>query len=126
MAIAVNYFQFGGVAFKPENISFGDGESLEVKINSGTSITTVPLVKRTATLTAEGMTADKVIALQTKRDSNINGLLSGQSDGVDLDFGGYKIEKTLLTKVTPSGPISIAGKTIFETVELEYSSQVFA
>lgn len=41
MTVGVTYFQKDGFTFKPESISFGDGNSLEVKINCNGTINVI-------------------------------------------------------------------------------------
>jgi hypothetical protein len=128
MAISVEYFVFNNRTFKPDNISFGEGETLEIKINGGASgkVTTVPLAMRTATLTVEGATSIDLTSVQDERDNNIRDLIRQRAVLQDLDFGGYVVEQALLLKFTPSAPIKVDGVTIYETIELEYQSQVYA
>lgn len=122
MAIDVNFYQFQGYAFKPESISFGDGESLDVKINRGGNIATVPIVKRTVTFSLEGATDVDLANFEAERESNISGLISGSTSGQNIDVMGYLIESAILTKVTPSAPINVNGFVIFDKIDLEYSS----
>lgn len=67
MMVGVTYFQKDGFAFKPESISFGDGESLEIKINRNGTINVIPITKKTVTLTLEGATDVDLVSLQNKR-----------------------------------------------------------
>lgn len=122
MPINVNFYQFQGYAFKPESISFGDGESLEVKINRGGNIANIPIVKRTVTFSVEGATDVDLQSFESEREGNIAGLISGGTTGQNIDVMGYMIYDAILTKVTPSAPIQVNGFTIFDKVDLEYTS----
>lgn len=58
--------------------------------------------------------------------NNISGLINGSATGEDINILGYIVPNALLTRVPPSDPITINGFNIFDTIELEYSSQEFA
>ena len=125
MAIDVTYFQFRGFAFKPDSISFGDGETLDVNINRNGTVNTIPIKKLTATFTVVGGTDTDLVQMQNERDNNIRGLINGSAQGEDIDVFGYRVEKALLTNVNPSAPIQVDGFNIFDSIELTYESQVF-
>ena len=125
MPINVNFFQFQGYAFKPESISFGDGESLEVKINRGGKIANIPIVKRTVTFSLEGATDVDLQNFETERENNVGGLIAGTTTGQNIDIFGYTIYDAILTKVTPSAPIQVNGFTIYDKVDLEYTSLTY-
>lgn len=126
MPVNVNFFNFQGYAFKPESISFGDGESLEVKINRGGTIANVPIVKRTVTFSLEGATDVDLANFEAEREANIGGLISGGTSGQDIDVMGYTVYSAILTKVTPSAPIEVNGFRIFDKIDLEYTSLKYA
>lgn len=126
MAISAVFYQKNGYAFKPESISFGDGETLDVKINRNGTINTIPIIKRQVTLSLEGATNVTLSTFQNERDDNIAGLIAGSTTGEDMDIMGYLIEKAVLTKVTPSAPITVNGITVFDKIDLQYDSQVYS
>lgn len=125
MPIDVNFFQMSGYAFKPESISFGDDESLDVKINRGGGIAVIPVTKRTVTFSLEGATDVDLQTFETERENNIAGLISGTVTGQDIDIMGYTIYKAYLSKVTPSAPIQVNGYTIYDKIDLEYKSLAY-
>lgn len=125
MAIGVNYFQFRGFAFKPDAISFGDGETLDVNINRNGTVNTIPIKKKTVTFTVVGGTDTDLVQMQNERDNNIRGLINGSARGEDIDVFGFRIEEALLVDVNPSAPIQVDGFNIFDSIELIYQSQVF-
>lgn len=114
MTVGVTYFQKDGFAFKPESICFGDGNSLEIKINRNGTINVIPITKNIVTLTLEGATNVDLVALQNKRDNNIFRLINGSATGEDINILGYIIPNALLTRVTPSAPITVNGFNIFD------------
>lgn len=128
MAINVDFFVFKDRTYRPEDISFGEAETYEVTINGGDkgTITTIPLRKRTATLTLRGAVEADLNSVQTERDANIVALINRNEDVETLDFGGFLVEDALLTDFTPSAPVTVEGNVIFETIELTYSSQVYS
>jgi hypothetical protein len=126
MAVDVLFFNYRGYAFKPESISFEDGETLELKINDGKGITPVPIIKRKVKLTLEGARGVDLESFQNERDNNIASLIAGSSTPTDMNIFGYSIEKALLTKVTPTAPVRVNGITLFDKVELEFTSQVYS
>jgi hypothetical protein len=130
MPIPVNFFTLTRnaivYAFKPESISLGDDETLEVKINRDGDINVIPLVKKSVTLTLEGAVDTDLVVFEQEREQNIIDLLNGTSVGEDILIAtGYTIYSTYLRKVTPSSPITVNGKQIFDSVELEFVSQVY-
>lgn len=128
MAITHNYFVIGGRTYKPEDISFGEAETLDLVINGGENgtMTTVPITKRQATLTAKGIVGDVLAEIDAERSNNISNLLRNQAETQTLNFGGYLIEDALLISFKPSAPQIVDGLTIFDSVELTYNSQVFS
>jgi len=112
-------------AFKPESISFGDDESLEVKFNRSGDIKTVPLSKKTVTLTLEGAVSADLTIWQGERDQNIIDMIAGTDVGEDIVFGSYTIFNAYLRNMTPSAPLTVNGITTYESIELEFVSQVY-
>lgn len=126
MGIPVTYFSYDGLAYDSGDISFGDGESKEITINTGTAINKVNLTKKTVTFTARGCSNANLTALEAKRDAAVRSMLRGQTPGVNINVLGFTIEKAYLSKVTPSAPITVDGITNFESIAVEYSSSVFS
>ena len=133
MPIPVNFFTLtrtvGGAskifAFKPEDISFGDDETLEIKLNQGGDIAVVPLVKKSATLTIQGAVDVDLDAFESERVQNVQDLIDNQPVGADMSFSNYIIYNAYLRKVTPTAPITVSGKTLFDTIELEFVSRAY-
>ncbi|MFM6196330.1 MAG: hypothetical protein ACKPEN_17525 [Planktothrix sp.] len=133
MPIPVNFFNLtktvGGVnktyAFKPEDISFGDDETLEVKLNQGGDIAVIPLVKKSVTLTLNGAVDVDLDTFENERVQNVQDLIDNQPVGANMSFSNYIIYNAYLRKVTPTAPITVSGKTLFDTIELEYVSRAY-
>lgn len=125
MALNANYFQFRGYAFKPDAISFGDGETQDVNINRGGTIVKTQLVKKTVTFSVVGATDTDLVQFQNERDNNIQGLITGAAAFEDINIFGYLIPDAILVKVTPSAPFSAAGINLFDKIDLEFQSQTF-
>lgn len=129
MPIPVNFFTLtrnGKIyAFKPEDISFGDDETLEVKLNQGGDISVIPLVKKSVTLTLNGAVDVDLTVFENERVQNVQDLLDNQAIGEDMVFSSYIIYDAYLRKVTPTAPITVSGKTLFDTIELEFASRVY-
>lgn len=129
MPIPVTFFKMTrsgtDYAFKPESISFGDDESLEIKFNRFGDIKTVPLSKKTVTLTLEGAVSTDLTIWQAERDSNIVDMINGNEIGEDLVFGAYTIYNAYLRNLTPSAPMTVNGIMTYESIELEFVSQVY-
>jgi len=132
MAIPVEFFKFTvapelTLTFPPDTISFGEAETQEVAINgrSKGTITKVNLKKRQVTLSAQGVTSPELAVIQNTRDNNIKALLRGTETTSDLTFGTFVVEDALMTDYTPSAPKTVDGITIYETVELVYTSMVY-
>jgi predicted ester cyclase len=132
MAISFKYFTFAvdGViyAVKPDGVSFGDGESVDIAINGGSdgTVTNIPITKKQVTLSVEGVTDIDIARIQNKRDENIRDLINRRAVTQDLNFGGYVIEKSLITQFTPSAPKIVDGIGVFDKMDIVFSSQVFA
>lgn len=126
MGIPVVYFQFDGLAYDSGDISFGDGESKDITINTGTTINKVTLTKKTVTFKARGCSGSDLAILESKRDAAISQMLRGGAPGADINILGKVIESAYVSKVTPSAPIKVDGIVIFESIDTEYTSQVFS
>jgi hypothetical protein len=132
MAIPLEFFKHTvasglTLTFPPDTISFGEAETQEIAINGRTkgTITKVNLKKRQATLSAQGVTSPELALIQNQRDNNVRALLRGTEVTSDLVFGAFVIEDAILTDYTPSAPKTVDGITIYETIELVYTSMVY-
>lgn len=128
MGIPVEFFVLFGYSFGPEDISFGEGNTIEVPINGGASgtVENIQLVKRQLTLGLKGATDADVTALEAIRSGNVLSLLNKTIETEDIDIGGYVVEQAYISKVTPSGPQKVNGTTLFNNVELIVSSRVYS
>lgn len=126
MGIPIGYFTHDGLAYEGSDISFGDGESKEITINTGTAINKVSITKKTVTFTARGASGADLTGLQGKRDAAIRALLRGGTPGSDINILGMVVEQAYCSKVSPSAPITVDGITIFETIAVEYTSSVYS
>lgn len=109
-------------AFEPADISFGDGESKEVLINSGGKITKVSISQPTVTFTVKGAIASDVVSFDALRGDNVLALLNRTAIGETIEIAGKTITNAYLAKVTPSAPMKVAGIEVIESVQLEYRS----
>lgn len=129
MPIPVSFFKITRAgkdyAFKPEDISFGDDDTLEVKLNQGGDIAVIPLVKKSVTLTIQGAIDTDLDTFETERTQNVQNLIDNQPVGANMAFANYIIYSAYLRKVTPTAPITVSGKTLFDTIELEFASRVY-
>lgn len=112
-------------AFKPEDISFNDDETLDIKLNQGGDIAVVPLKKKSVTLTLNGAVDVDLDVFENERVQNVQNLLDDQPVGEDMAFAGYIIYNAYLRNVTPSAPITVSGKVLFDTIELEFVSRAY-
>lgn len=126
MGIPVTYFQYDGLAYDSGDISFGDGESKDITINTGTAINKVAITKKTVTFKARGCSGANLAGLEAKRDAAISQMLRGGAAGENINVLGKVIENAYLSKVTPSAPITVDGIVNFESIDTEYVSQVFS
>lgn len=131
MPIAVQFFTLtrdsSTYAFKPEDISFGDDETLEVRLNRNGDISTIPINKKSATLTLNGAVDVDLGVFQSERDQNIRDMITNAAPvGADMVFStNYVLYNAYLRNVTPSAPITVEGQVIYETIELEFVSQAY-
>lgn len=129
MPIPVNFFTLtrNGVvyAFKPEDISFGDDQTLEVKLNRDGDINVAPLAKKSVSLTLQGAAEADLVTWQAERDNNIIDMIAGNLATSDLVFGAYTIYSAWLRSLTPSAPMTVNNVTLYDTIELEFVSQVY-
>lgn len=109
----------------PPSISFGDGETLAIKLNQNRRITSVDLKQKQVTLKLEGAVGSILQGFLDERDNNILALINGTPIGADLDIFGYPIYEAYLKEVTPSAPIEVAGITIYESIDLVFQSQQY-
>ena len=110
-------------AFKPEDISFNDDETLDVKLNQGGDIAVVQIVKKSVTLTLNGAVDTDLDVFENERVQNVQNLIDNQPVGEDMAFSGYIIYNAYLRKVTPSAPITVSGKVLFDTIEFAVQLQ---
>lgn len=115
------------LTFPPDTISFGDAETQEIMINGRTkgTITKVALKKRQVTLSAQGVTSPELSIIQNQRDNNTRALLRGAETTADLSFGTFIVEDAILTDYVPSAPKTVDGITIYEKIDLVYTSMVY-
>lgn len=127
MAIAHELFTLDGISYAPGDISFGEGETLEVAVNGLDQgfITNVPLYKPQLTLTARGVTQINLDALQAVELKNKEDLLYNRLELRDINIGGFVIQGAYLAKITPSGFQIVGNRTIFDSVELLYNSPFY-
>lgn len=109
-------------AFEPADISFGDGESKDILINSGGKLTKVNISQPTITFTVKGAIASDVESFDALRSANILALLNRTAVGETIAIAGKQITNAVLLKVTPSAPMKVANIEIIESVQLEYKS----
>ncbi|HEY9764631.1 MAG TPA: hypothetical protein V6D07_19040 [Trichocoleus sp.] len=120
--ISVELFQFRGFALEPSDISLGDGESLDVAINSNGRLTKFQITQPTITFTVKGALASDVQTFDAERSNNIRSLINRTAVGEDIPISGKTITNALLLKVTPSAPIKVGGVEIIESMQLEFRS----
>lgn len=126
MAVNVQFFTFRGYAFDSGDISYGEAESQDININRNSEIQTVQIRKESVTFTLRGATDTDLTAFEDERNTNIDALIAGTAVPENIDILGKTISSALLYSVTPSGPKYINGSTIYESIELEYRSQVWS
>jgi len=125
MPIQVSLFQFKGYAFNPDDISFGDSETKDILINRNGAIQTVSLRKETVTFSLKGATDTDLQMLEQERVNNTVGLINGSVSGEDINILGKTIYNAFLYRVAPTGPITVNGITVFDSIEMEYRSPEF-
>lgn len=122
-AIEVELFTFREFAFEPGDISFGDGETKDVIINSNGKLNKVQISQPTITFTIKGAIASDVEAFDAERANNIRALLNRNLSGETIEIAGKTITNSWLARVTPSAPIKVGGIEILESLQLEFRSQ---
>lgn len=129
MPIPVTFFTLARnsriFAFKPESVSFGDGEGLDLKVNQNRVITPISLKMKQVTLKLEGAVGAILQDFLDERENNIVSLLNGNPIGVDMNFFGYVIYKAYLKEVVPSGCLEVGGITLYQNIDLIFQSQVY-
>jgi hypothetical protein len=125
MPIPVALFQFRGKAFDSGDVSFGQAETKDIQINRNGNINKVQIAKESVTFSIKGAIDADLGQFDSERSNNVLGLINGSVIGEDIDILGKTIYSAILTRVSPSAPISVNGVTIFEQIELEYASQVW-
>jgi hypothetical protein len=125
MPIPVALFQHEGYAFDPGDVSFGESESKDILINRGGLINKVKIRKESVTFKLKGATDVDLQKYEAERTNNVIGLINGSVTGADIPILGKTIYAALLTDVKPTAPIAVNGITIFESIDLEYQSQVY-
>ena len=128
MAIAVSYFILPGlteqVAVLPEDIKPGTGGDLTFNTNSGGLVDEVKISKETVACTLKGISLATFQELRTLRATTVAGRVTGTVAASDLNFGGYILESAILSAVTLSKFLTVAGVTIIDC-EVTYNSLVF-
>lgn len=127
MSIPVALFKLtrGGkeYAFLPGSVSFGDGETLSVKINHFGTVDTIDLKKKQVTLKLEGAVGVDLTTFLSERENNVISMLNSNPIGEDINVFGYIIERAYLKEVTPTAPVQVAGISLFDSIDLLYQSQ---
>lgn len=125
MAVTVTLPQFKGFAVNPDDITFAEAEQQQVPVLVGGRVRQVNLVRRSLTFRLKGIPAGSAIAfIDQARNTNID-QINGTPVYEDIALGGYTLRNAILTKATPSAPITFNGISIMPTLELVYESQSF-
>jgi len=125
MAVTVNLPVFRGFAILPDDITFAEAEQQQVPVLVNGRVRQVNLVRRSLTFRLKGIPAGSAIAfIDQARNSNTDQIL-GSPTYEDINLGGYILRNAILTKATPSAPITFNGLAIMPNLELVYESQSF-
>lgn len=131
MPIQVNLFSLviGSItlAFAQGDISFGEVETLDVPVNVGVDILSVPLRKRQLTLTARGVNANALASLFQERENVVETLLNATAPvtGDNIVIGPDTLYSMLLSDVQiTEAPIQV-GSNSTTTVQIVYNSTVY-
>jgi len=125
MAVTVNLPVFRGFAILPDDITFAEAEQQQVPVLVNGRVRQVNLVRRSLTFRLKGIPAGSAIAfIDQARTSNTDQIL-GSPTYEDINLGGYILRNAILTKATPSAPITFNGLAIMPNLELVYESQSF-
>ena len=126
MTVPVAYYVFRGMAFDSGDITFGEAENKDIFINRAGTINKVNIKKDSVTFKIRGGTDVNLAAFEQEREDTVIGLINGTATPEDIDILGRTVSSAVLTKVTPSAPLSVAGNTIYESIDLEFQSQVWS
>ena len=125
MALDANYVEFRSLAFRPDDISYGDGETVDININRNGTIVKIPVKKKTITFTVNGGDRTLLEQFENERVNNVDGLISGAASFDDITISGYKLPNCILTMVTPSKPFRANGIDLWDQIQLQFDSQTF-
>lgn len=126
MPIAARFYQqFKGFAIAPEDVSFGEAESLDISINRRGQVTSIAIPRRSVTITLRGINITQAQVFIDQAQATPLALVYGSAVLEDITLGGYTVRSAVLVKVTPTLPINVAGQDLMESLELEYHSQRF-
>lgn len=128
MPISINPYQtFRGFAIASEDVSYGDGDTQEVKVIQAGRMIGLKYVRRTCTVTLRGLKESEIASLEQEARSNRMSLMTTEVAGENLNFGGGVFKRALLLRVIVNGvATAIAGQRIVDSVQLEFESLTYA
>lgn len=111
-------------AFNPDDISFGEADTRDISINRAGDIQTIQLKKDSVTFTIRGASDTDLGDLETERETQLVNLITNPAPTTqpNLVVLGKTIFAPILYRVAPSGPITVQGQVIYESIEVELRS----
>jgi hypothetical protein len=119
MPVAFSLFIFDNYAVEPNDISFGEAETKEIKESNGSSgWKRIRVVRPSITITIRGISVGEA-------SSYIAQSSQGGSATRTITVAGKTIQSAKLKSAKPSAPISIAENEVLDSLELLYESDSF-
>lgn len=116
------YHQFLDFAVAPEDVQFGEADSVEVTVNYNGKMIKENLVRKSVTITLRGLTVKQSLKFVQELERNSKRKLTGAFTLETFTIGIERIEDAVLSSVKTSLPIEIQGQKLIETTQLEYRS----
>lgn len=125
MAISVSLKVIDGIAFAPGDLSWGEAQSVGVDIDNGGTILQASFARPSLQGNARGIKADVVSGYFSQSTANRVNLILGQNPSTQsIDVSGRSISG-FISKVEPSGSITISSIEIVESCRLTWESTEF-
>lgn len=125
MTVSVRFFAHNGIAYAPGDISWGDAQSIGVDIDNNGQVLQAGFTRPSLQLNAKGIDAGIVRDLHESSKSIRLSLVTGIIPSPEtISVSGRSI-RAFLSKVEPSGSITVASYELIESCRINYEAIEF-
>lgn len=125
MTVSVRFFVYDGIAYAPSDISWGDAQSIGIDVDNNGQVIQAGFTRPSLQLSAKGIDSGIVQTLHESSKSNRLSLVIGSTPSLkSITVSGRSIQ-AFLSKVEPSGYITVAGHELIESCRINYEAIEF-